>query len=472
MGDSALPYVMPRIRDEGLEIRKYVNLLKALHARRQRSSLCEHLPLDVTIDMTTSCQLHCPHCAVGNGTIRRPVSVMKRDLFERILGDLGDTTFIAWYFSTGEPLLNKNVGEFLATTKKQEIFSVISTNLSFPLSDDRIDQLLQSGLGMLSVSLDGATAETYRRYRVGGDFELVVDNLRRFIDRKRQLGLSAPLIEWRFLRFGHNEHEEELARTLAREWGVDLLEFHPGSAPSQRSAGSITTASRPMSGEAVEGPALDAGIAAVEAPMARALAMKPMQFCAAPAKAHGGTCDWLYYSTMIYPNGSVGPCCVSNDLVNDFSALAPGVSFTSAWNDSKFRHARRQFVDGTPSGTVCDRCPLPAAQTYQFTQKIRAILRIAPPWVLKILTEAPDQYLLPVDAQTMPHEIGLLLSPSSELRGEIEKPFPHIADAIESTFPQDDFSKKLSARLRPAGEEGPRRWTLRNFFQKVCTSWG
>jgi 2-iminoacetate synthase ThiH len=72
MSDLALPYVLPRVRNPELELTKYSNLLRALQARRSRASRVSALPIDLTIDLTTACQLRCPYCAVGNGTITRP----------------------------------------------------------------------------------------------------------------------------------------------------------------------------------------------------------------------------------------------------------------------------------------------------------------------------------------------------------------------------------------------------------------
>jgi MoaA/NifB/PqqE/SkfB family radical SAM enzyme len=162
---------------------------------------------------------------------------MKDQMFDRILDQVGDPCFIVWYFSTGEPLLHKGLADLVSRSRHHEIFSIISTNLSLKLSDDSLTALLTCGLGIISASIDGATQETYSQYRRGGAFQLVADNVQRMVALERKLGLTFPLIEWRFLRFRHNEHEEDLARKRADEWGVDLLEFWPGAAPPEGSPG-------------------------------------------------------------------------------------------------------------------------------------------------------------------------------------------------------------------------------------------
>jgi MoaA/NifB/PqqE/SkfB family radical SAM enzyme len=120
------------------------------------------------------------------------VSYIREDVFTWIANEILDATFITWFFSAGEPLLHKDVAELIGKVKEKEVFSVISTNLSLTLSDEKIDGLLSRGLGMISVSLDGASPETYIKYRRGGQFDLVWRNLRRLIQRKQQLGVTKP----------------------------------------------------------------------------------------------------------------------------------------------------------------------------------------------------------------------------------------------------------------------------------------
>ncbi|MEI8395490.1 MAG: radical SAM protein [Rhodospirillaceae bacterium] len=450
MGDLALPYIMPRITDPVRELRKYANFLSALRRRRLRSERVHHTPVDATVDLTTTCQLHCPYCVVGNGTMRRQVSLMRPDLYHDILGIIGPNAFIIWYFSTGEPLLHKHFAELLAYSKHHEVFSVISTNLSLPLSDERIDGLLSCGLGMISVSLDGASAESYSRYRKGGCFDLVIENLSRLIQRRAVLGLEHPLIEWRCLRFRHNQDEEPEVRRLALELNTDLLEFYPGSAPASAPEGTVQTATKPVGGSPIDGPALVRGLKRRDSDLHRLLADRPPQFGMPALRPAESRCDWLYLGTMVYPDASVGPCCVSNDRADDFTELSfPTTSFETAWNSEPFLRSRDMFVTGKPAGTICDRCPLPAAQTYQFIQKIRAIVRNAPPWVLKVLSVAPGDFFVDLDDALMPQEAGMLRS-GAALRAlpALADPQPEIAADLAGYCPDSPDIRHLIQLVR------------------------
>ncbi|WP_174302137.1 radical SAM/SPASM domain-containing protein [Caulobacter sp. S45] len=413
MGDLALPYVMPRIRSPELEFVKYCNALMAFRARRRRDVRLSHLPVDLTIDMTTTCQLSCPHCATGLGITGRPKLVMKRPDYDQILKGAGDPCFIIWYFSNGEPLLNRRFSPLVASSRHQAIFSVISTNLSFTMTDAAIRALLECGLGLIVVSLDGATAETYAQYRRGGAFNLVVDNMARLIEAKAKLGLTYPLIEWRFLRFQHNEREESEVRAMAERLGVDLLEFWNAGAPKAGSVNNrgVFAATLPLSGPPLSGKAL-AGLMRRQARERRLARLVPKLTVGGEVERADVTpkCDWLYYSGMFYPDGKLGPCCLvskeSTDFVQDLSAY-PQVA--DAFNSDRHLASRAMFVTGEKGGTVCDACPTPSAQYYQFRMKLRAILRNAPDWAVKVMAAEPDTFFYPED-QVLAPEVEALFA--------------------------------------------------------------
>lgn len=86
-----------------------------------------------------------------------------------------------------------------------------------------VEELVLSGLDYLILSIDGATENTYSRFRRGGDFNLVIDNVKRLVAAKKRLKSYTPLLDWQFLVFQHNIHEIELAKELTYSIGVNQL---------------------------------------------------------------------------------------------------------------------------------------------------------------------------------------------------------------------------------------------------------
>lgn len=75
----------------------------------------------------------------------------------------------------------------------------------------------------LTCSIDGASQESYRKYRVRGDFDAVIRNIEILNSYKRRYESDIPRLRWQFVVFGHNEHEIPAACALAEKMG---MEFH------------------------------------------------------------------------------------------------------------------------------------------------------------------------------------------------------------------------------------------------------
>jgi pyruvate-formate lyase-activating enzyme len=439
----SLPHILPLISDPELRYKKYLNFLLALLARREQAAEVVSRPFELTLDPSTHCQLSCPYCSVGNKTIQRTPGLFSPELNKQVLNELGETAFIIWYFSTGEPLLNRQIGELLSLAQQYELFTILSTNLSLPLPDERIDDLLRSGLGAICVSLDGVSPQSYARYRVGGDFDLVVDNMTRLIRRKQELGLAFPLIEWRFLVFRHNQAEMNQAAAMAAKFGVDLLEFFPGYGPpdAQDPEVQMCTPDTPIGGPS--GPALDQARKRRDTFLRRRLKGAKEGDPEIPASMLRHKCDWLYFGTTVFSGGSVGPCCVSNDEPDDFGHLERTEMFSEIWNNARYRAARQLFAGQPSPDLVCNRCPNPDAQDYQFRLTLRALLRNAPNWVLLALSRAPDRFFWEVDKKLSPKEMSVL-----EKRLFALKPEPHDLERLRWARPSDEWTMQHLDLLR------------------------
>lgn len=86
--------------------------------------------------------------------------------------------------------------------------------------DDVIEGLVKYKFRSMTCSIDGASEETYKVYRVNGNFETVIENIRKINSFKRKYRSEFPRLTWQFVIFGHNEHEISRARKLAKELGM------------------------------------------------------------------------------------------------------------------------------------------------------------------------------------------------------------------------------------------------------------
>ncbi len=444
MASLSIADVLPTIRNKDLEFRKYANLLAALISRRERWNRVAGKPLDITVDLSTVCNLHCPYCATGNGSLQRPSGILRAEVHSNIMDFCGSELFMCSYFSNGEPLLNKHLPELMAMAAEKEVFSVVSTNLSVAVGRKKLEALVDSGLNFVSASIDGASEATYSRYRVGGDFNLVMDNLRTLVEIKKDRQQTFPIIEWRFLLFEHNQHEWPDVLQRAAEVGVDLVEFFHGNAPPDPPAGSVRRCTlQELPCAAVHGPYLDNCRNRTDSLLRRRLSGVTHAAGRANQPSLQRKCDWLYFGGMYYPEGAVGPCCVVGHVQSDFGTFSEQGGYEHIWNGEAYQSARQSFK--TPNraaqSTVCQRCPLPAAQDQMFKNSLRAYLLNAPKWFLALVSADPERFFHPRDFALLPREVNAIVAMKDE-----ELPLP--APVVSRLYRRFEKRPRVSVVLR------------------------
>lgn len=420
MAGLALPYLLPEVKNSELQFKKYLNFLLTMMSRQTGELRVTSTPFDLTINPSTACQLHCPQCGTGNGRMTRPAVHLSPELHESMVTALADELFIARYFGTGESLLNKDFTKLIKQVAGKEIFTFITTNLSFKFTDQQIDDLLLSGLNLLGVSLDGIEQDTYGKYRVGGDYDLVVANMRRLIERRDQLGLTYPLIQWRYLVFKHNEHEISRVRELAASYKVDLLEFAPGFAPKDGSA-EVQPVDKFNVQPTISGPALQKAMKEKNTLLQRLIKQRKFEPRLPPREMQFKKCDWHYVGSYLYPDGGVGPCCHPTTVSEDFGTVTRENSFAVVWNGARYQEARELVRDKKKMDSFCTRCPGKAIMDRYFNTSIRGILLNAPFWVLKILSLRPELFFCPIDEYYLHAEIQTIIANKTAWTGDFRK---------------------------------------------------
>lgn len=182
------------------------------------------LPVSISIEPTTSCNLRCPECPSGLRSFTRPTGMLKKELYESIIDQLAPTlSYLIFYFQ-GEPYLHPSLLEMVSYASRKKIYTATSTNAHY-LNDQAARRTVESGLDRLIISIDGTTQETYESYRIGGKLEKVIEGAKNVIRWKRELRSQTPHVIFQFLVVGHNEHQLNDVKKLAAEIGVDEVKF-------------------------------------------------------------------------------------------------------------------------------------------------------------------------------------------------------------------------------------------------------
>jgi hypothetical protein len=202
------------------------------------------LPSRMYIECTAACNISCHEacCAPETGITRtRQAGMLNFDLFRRVVDEVGTALVRIDFFNYGEAFLHKRAIEMCEYIKARfpHIYLYTSTNgLAFGEAEAR--RLVHSGIDEVTFSIDGATGESYAKYRKRGRFDVAVANLRTMVEEKQRAGRDLPFLNWRYILFVWNDSDVEmnLARRLAAEIGVDRLCWeltdHPETAYSRR----------------------------------------------------------------------------------------------------------------------------------------------------------------------------------------------------------------------------------------------
>ena len=180
------------------------------------------MPISVSIEPTTSCNLRCPECPSGLRAFTRPTGMLKDSLFRNTIDQLAPTlNYLTFYFQ-GEPYLHPAFLKMVSYASSKGIYTATSTNGHY-LRDEIARATVESGLDRLIISIDGTTQETYESYRIGGTLSKVLDGAERIVHWKKKLRARTPHVVFQFLVVRPNEHQIEDARALTARMGVDEL---------------------------------------------------------------------------------------------------------------------------------------------------------------------------------------------------------------------------------------------------------
>src|SRR5688572_15925182 len=172
-------------------------------------------PFYLTLESGNSCNLRCPLCPTtfrGNSLPRGTLTLENaRTILDRFPALLA-VNFSLW----GEPFLNKEIFDIVRYARSKKIRACIQSNFSLPKFDEAMAQrILDSDLSELSLSIDGASQETYEVYRRRGDFARVLRNIELLRRLQKDQGRRNPKITWKMVVNKFNEHEIATARAAA-----------------------------------------------------------------------------------------------------------------------------------------------------------------------------------------------------------------------------------------------------------------
>lgn len=182
---------------------------------------------EASIDMSTICQLRCVECSTSKGITHRGIVGKGQFSLTQFVKFISQNPQIKRIEMSnwGEIFLNKEIGEIIKCAYEKGVTLYCGNGANFNDVDDSVlEALVKYQVEFLNLSIDGASQETYEQYRVRGNFNKVLANIKRLNYYKQKYNSQRPYLSWQFIIFGHNEHEILLIKKLCEELG---LKFNP-----------------------------------------------------------------------------------------------------------------------------------------------------------------------------------------------------------------------------------------------------
>jgi len=301
-----------------------------LLSRITRKPVVWGMPVSYSIEPTNHCNLQCPECPSGLGTLTRPLGLLQIERFQQIIDEIKSTGFYVQLFFQGEPFINKQIVQMISYAKESNVYISISTNGHF-INEGNVDNVLRNAPDKLIYSVDGLDEESYQNYRVGGTFEQADKGLKTLINRKKELDLHKPFVEFQFIVMKQNEYQLDDVLQYGKEVGVDKVVFKTMQISSYENALKFLPSNKKY----------------------RRYYLYDQSFRIKNGiKNH---CFALWRTSVITWDGRVVPCCFDKDAQFEFG-IVNGRTFKDIWISEKYQNFRNKVLTNRKSVDMCTNC--------------------------------------------------------------------------------------------------------------------
>lgn len=349
---------------------KRENRRRAEEAERLDRQVCDSLPTWINTTNSTVCNLKCVFCnqAYGKG-----VDVKMEELvYRRVVEELYPAAEIVQLSAYGEPMMTPHIQDKFDDMDRFGVKCEMMTNATLMKGDALLERMSHI-MGNLRISIDGATAETYNRIRVLGDFDQVFANIRRYnhFRHQRPPAEQAPLHFSYILMKSTLDELPDFVRLVSdldthTVWVTHLVLFEEamraellsGDPDWQKRTNDVLLRTAEVARELGQSVVLPAPFAEERLDPLAAAAPRP-----SPIR-----CYFLWQRMYVGPTGDVVPCCLAGIHSN---GNVRGSTFAEQWNNPLYQDMRRRVHSPDPH-KPCATCYLvhraPEGAVFDFTE--------------------------------------------------------------------------------------------------------
>jgi molybdenum cofactor biosynthesis enzyme MoaA len=190
------------------------------------------IPKNLIFDFDHTCNFVCPSCRTGliNNNKHSVISSVNRNIAEKIktliIDKIGNQPVnIRW--AGGEPFISKvylDLLQYTVSKNKSNITHTIQTNGSYLKAKQDLVESLLPYVSEMRISFDAATAETYRKTRVNGVWDTLIDNATWLVELQKKTGYPKKITA-DFVVQADNYHEIYQFYELCNSIGIKYINY-------------------------------------------------------------------------------------------------------------------------------------------------------------------------------------------------------------------------------------------------------
>ena len=184
-------------------------------------------PKKFAVEICSEFNLSCSMCY--QPTMKRVKGIMPFKLWKKCADEIAKRSpkTECWFSFCGESLLEAELlCEFLAYGKSEGLRSLNVNTNGMLLTPEVTGPLLNTGVNLVVIGIDGFTSETYERYRVGGVRDDVYSNVE-YLLKLRDTKNSETEIQVQFIEMEENRDEMKAFTSYWLEKGAVVKIRHP-----------------------------------------------------------------------------------------------------------------------------------------------------------------------------------------------------------------------------------------------------
>jgi MoaA/NifB/PqqE/SkfB family radical SAM enzyme len=325
----------------------------------ERSSHADAPPVCLYLETTNRCNLLCETCPRTFETLEPPAD-MSWELFTRIVDQVPNIARVVLH-GVGEPMLVKDLPRMIRYLKDRDTYVLFNTNGTL-LQVRRFQELIDTGLDELRVSLDAADRVSYAKVRGKDFFDRIVRDVGKFIAYQKQVGATTPRVSlW---LTGMRETVEQLPAFVRLAATMGVTEVHLQRLVFDEQGYGMATAVHSLfeSTQAEERAAIEAAQVigtTLGVTLDASGATEPGMSLKRQDERAWATCRRPWSLMYFTAHGRALPCCIAPFSVRGYSNYTLGDAsqqdLREIWNSPAYRDFRASLLSDTPPAP-CQNC--------------------------------------------------------------------------------------------------------------------